>query len=164
MATTAQTSRAQQLSGLKYVCANWFSHIGKEINRHCTANKSISRIIFVVHFWLPLYILSTYNFIFSPLFSSSQASMSYEGFDLYAIGRQIAWPMIICGTILFIIAFLGCCGANCESRLFLMLVSVHSLLRHHGVSNRDFRFLYFIIFTDSFDLRFCAFNSENLPR
>lgn len=49
------------------------------------------------------------------------ASLNQAGFDLYSIMGQIAWPMIICGAALFIISFVGCCGANMENRILLIV-------------------------------------------
>ena len=53
----------------------------------------------------------------------AQASLTYEGFDINSIARQVAWPIVMVGVVLFCVSFVGYCGANCENKLLLLIVS-----------------------------------------
>lgn len=54
----------------------------------------------------------------------NQPSLDVSGFDIATIATQIAWPMVMCGAVLFCVSFVGCCGANCENKLLLLVYSI----------------------------------------
>ena len=80
------------------------------------------------------------------------------GNPLYAVAAYI---IIAGGAIIFIIAFLGCCGAMTENRLMLTVVSIKFEEFHikftlsTNMNLFDVRFFYFII-VSYFYFQFCA--------
>ena len=47
--------------------------------------------------------------------------------DIKPLIEPLAIALIVIGIILFVLAFLGLCGACCDSRLLLAVVSLHTV-------------------------------------